>query len=394
MSMIKKICFISSFVPRECGIATYTQNLISAIKSANSKIECQVFAMNDGGRYSYPEIVKFIINEDRDEDYLKAAEILNNSDVDLVSVQHEFGIFGGYNGRKLLLFLKNLKKPSVITFHTVPIKLLTPYRIEAKRYKSRTKLLKKILPLASAVTVMTETAKKYISDNFEISSEKIYVIPHGAQKVLAEKVSKDKEKKESLGFEKDDFIISTFGLISPKKGLEYVIKALPNVIKSNPSIKIKYAILGKMHPKKPKAYLDYLIMLSEKLKIKSNVVFNSHYMTYQEIYLYLANTDIYITPYYTREQASSGTLSYAIEAGKCVVSTPYVFAQDIIANYNVGELINFKDSESIIKVINKLIKNPELVKKYSKNSKALGMKIEWPKIGLKFIEAFNQQVDK
>lgn len=391
MSTGLKIIFISSYIPRECGIATYTNNLIEAIKSADPSVHASVIAMDDA-KYDYPKEVIFSIAQESDKDYIKAAEIINNSDCDVVSVQHEFGIYGGFNGRKLLILLKHLKKPVVVTLHTVSVNLDKPVRIRAKKYKSRNKLSGELFAYVDGISVMTETAKTYLEENVKNTKNKIRVIPHGAEKASSEQAEKDKKRKESLGFKKDDFVISTFGLITPKKGLEYTIMALPEIIKNNPKLQIKYAILGKTHPKKPKKYMHYLVNLSKKLKLENNVVFYPHYLKFDAIYRYLANTDIYITPYYSKEQASSGTLSYAIEAGKCIVSTPYVFAQDVVKNHKVGELVKFKDPKSISLTINNLIKNPALIKKYSENAKVLGREIEWPKIGKKFIDLFNKSI--
>jgi polysaccharide biosynthesis protein PslF len=391
MSTGLKIIFISSYIPRECGIATYTNNLIKAIKSADPNVRASVIAMNDD-KYNYPKEVIASISQNNDGDYLKAAELINNSDCDVVSVQHEFGIYGGFNGNKLLFLLKHLKKPVVITLHTVSINLDEPVRIRAKRYKSRNKLSGKMFAYVDGISVMTETAKSYLEKNVKNSLNKTYVVPHGAERVSSVQIEKDQKKKETLGFKKNDFVISTFGLITPKKGLEYMIMALPEIIKNNPKLSIKYAILGKTHPKKSRKYMHYLVKLSKKLKLENNVFFYPYYLKFDAIYRDLANTNIYITPYYSKEQASSGTLSYAIEAGKCIVSTPYVFAQDVVKNYKVGELVKFKDSKSISLAINKLIQNPDLIKKYSANAKVLGRQIEWPKIGQKFIDLFSKSI--
>ncbi len=388
-----KICFISTYIPRECGIATYTNNLIGAIRKADQKVKMSVIAMNDKD-YDYPGRVKLTINEKDNKDYKKAADYINKRNFDVVSLQHEFGIFGGFNGNKIYYLLKNLEKPVIMTMHTVPICLTAPYSIKAKRYKSRSKLLKKILPYISAITVMTETAKKFIAQEFNYPANRIYLIPHGAPDIPNSQIKSYQEEKSRLGFNKNDFIISTFGLISPKKGLEYVIHALPKIIKANPEKSIKYAILGKTHPKKPKTYIRSLINLSKKLGLENNVIFDRRYLKYSEIYRYLSNTDIYITPYYSKEQASSGTLSYAISTGRCVVSTPYIFAQDIIKNHKIGELVEFKDQSSIEKAINHLIQNPKLISQYEKNSRDVGNNIEWTKIGRKFIEAFKNQAEK
>lgn len=379
-----KICFLSSYIPRECGIATYTDNLMRAVKKAVPSANFSVVAMDEGTGTKYPPIVKYKINQNNIKDYIEAAEYINKSDCDIVSIQHEFGIFGGFNGSNILHFLKKLEKPVVITFHTVSIVQKNPYNIVAKKYKSRGELVEKISRYVEGITVMTETAKKYLSTNFAIPSKKIYVLPHGAHVFSKKETERFRNEKGRISINKDDFIITSFGLIFPKKGLEYVIKAIPKIVRDFPNKKIKYLILGKAHPRCPKSYMISLKNLVKKLQLEEKVIFNSKYLEYEEIYRYLANTDIYITPYYSKEQASSGTLSYAIACGCPVVSTPYIFAQDMINRYEVGELVDFKDSKSIVSVINKLIKNPKLLSLYRKNSQKYGQSLEWSKIGRKF----------
>jgi len=384
------IGFVSTYPPRECGIATYTKNLMSAIKSVDSHIKMKNIAISDHENYKYPKNVVFSIAQQNTRDYIKAAEFINKSDIDVVSLQHEFGIFGGFNGKKIIYLLKHLKKPIVMTMHTVPIHQKSPHLIIPKRWKTRTKLLEKIIPFVDRITVMNNLTKDYLEKKFPLR-DKVGVIPHGAPEISLETLNNYKKEKTSLGFKKNDFVITTFGLISPKKGLEFVIGALPGIIRHNPSSNIKYLIAGKMHPKKPKKYLFKLKKLVHKLKLSNNVVFDSRYLTYSAIYKYLANTDIYITPYYTKEQASSGTLAYAIAAGCCIVSTPYIFALDILGKNQIGEMIKFKSSISITAVINNLIKRTNVIKKYRQNSYDFGKNFYWPKVAKKYISLFREE---
>ena len=386
-----KIIFISSYIPRECGIATYTNNVIGAIKAADPSVQASVVAMNDA-EYNYPKEVISSINQEKDQDYIKAADVINKSDCEVVSVQHEFGIYGGFNGRKLLLLLKNIKKPIVITLHTVPVNLDKPVRIRSKKHASRIKLFEKMFSYVDGIAVMTETAKSYLESNVKSAKNKIAVIPHGAPILTSNKIKEFSAEKKSLGIDAGDIVISTFGLITPKKGIEYMISSMPKIVASNPEKRIKYFVLGKAHPKKPDHYLINLKKLAVKLKMEDNVIFDSRYLDYVEIYRYLVNSSIYITPYYSKEQASSGTLSYAIACGKCIVTTPYVFAQDAVGDHQVGELVKFRDSGSIVSVMNKLIQNPSLIAKYEKNSKEFGQTLEWPKIGQKFINLFTKNI--
>lgn len=381
------IGFVSTYPPRECGIATYTKNLMGAIKSVDKHIKMKNIAISDHENYKYPGNVVFSIHQQDTRDYIRAAKFINESDIDVISLQHEFGIFGGFNGKKIIYLLKYLKKPVVMTMHTVPIHQKSPHLIIPKRWKTRTKLLEKIFPFVDKISVMNNLAKDYLEKKFPLKG-KVNVIPHGAPEIHLATLNNYRKEKIGLGFEKNDFVLTTFGLISPKKGLEFVIGALPEIIKHNPKINIKYLIAGKMHPKKPKKYLFKLKRMVRKLKLGKNVIFDSRYLKYSEIYKYLANTDIYITPYYTKEQASSGTLSYAIAAGCCIVSTPYIFALDILTKNKIGALIKFKNSHSIEMVVNDLITRRSVINKYRHNSYLLGKDFYWPKVAKKYISLF------
>lgn len=385
MSKKLNILFLSTYPPLECGIATYTKNLIDSIDK--SKVNIYVAAINDA-KYKYDSIVKYEIDQQNKSDYIKLAQKINASNIDVVCVQHEFGIFGGYDGKMLIDFLKNLKKPAVMTMHTVPIYQEKPFKIIPKHYKNRTKLLEEIIKYIDAITVMTETAKKYLYNNFDFAKKSIYVIPHGAPYISDIQIKKYKKEKNKIGFKHDDFIITSFGLISPRKGLEYIIQALPEIIKKNPQKNIKYLIAGRVHPSKPKKYLLNLKKIINKLKIEDCIVFDTRYLTYEEIYKYLSNTDIYVTPYYRKEQASSGTLSYALSIGCPIASSPYIFARDIVNEFNVGELFNFQDHHSVEKTFNHMIGNSKNLKKYSTNSRSYGKNVSWSKIGQKFLDTF------
>lgn len=382
------IGFVATYLPKECGIATFTDNLMNAIKSVNSAIKFQVVAISDK-KYQYPDVVKFSIKQENNQDYIKAAKFINKSNIDIVVLQHEFGIFGGFNGNKILYLLKHLKKPVVMIMHTVPIFQTKPFKIIPKRYKSRTALLKKIFNYVDKIAVMNKIAKDYLETKLNFKGE-IAVIPHGAPKFSRHDLEKYKKQKAHLGFKDDDFILTTFGLITPKKGLEFAIKALPIIIKNNPGISIKYLIAGKMHPKKPIEYLWGLKKIVKKLGIKNNVIFDSRYLAYKKVYQYLANSDIYITPYYGKEQASSGTLSYAVSAGCCIVSTPYIYALDLINNHHVGEFIEFKNYRSIVKVIDNLINQPGKIKKYRNASLAFAKNIYWSMVAQNYINFFRK----
>lgn len=387
-----KIVFISTYVPRECGIATYTQDIIKEIKKTSLGIEAYIIALSDQ-RYSYPKEVIFEIDENNDSSYIKAAELVNSSDIDVVSLQHEFNIFGGFNGKKIVKFLEKVKKPVIMTLHTLPIFQKKPYLISAKRWKSRSKLLREIFPLTDGIITMNEFSKNYILSNFDYKG-KIEVIYHGAPDISPKEILKYKEEKSKLNLSKKDFVILTFGLINEKKGLEYVIKALPSLIKENPKVNIKYFILGKTHPKRSPKYLEMLKKIARDLNLENNVIINNKYLSLEEIFRYCSNADVFITPYYVKEQTSSGVLTYAIDAGCCIVSTPYIYAKELIEKYKIGEIIKFKNPKSIVTIIGKLIKNPQLILEYQKNSLKLAKKIHWSTVGKKFLNFFQSFSEK
>ncbi len=385
------IGFVSTYLPKECGIATFTDNLMNAIRSVDKAIRFQIVAISDK-KYKYSDVVKFSINQNNNQDYIKAAKFINNSDIDVVVLQHEFNIFGGFNGNKILYLLKHLKKPVAMIMHTVPIFQTKPFKIIPKRYKTRTALLKKIFTYVDKISVMNNIAKDYLEKKLNFTGE-IAVIPHGAPPLTANEIRLYKKKKYILeGINKHDLIISTFGLIRPRKGLEYVIKAMPKIIINNPHV--KYLILGRYHTKYPKEYFDNLILLVKKLKLEKNIFFISRFLSEQEIYEYLVNTDVYITPYYAKEQVSSGSLSYAIAAGCCVVSTPYIYALDLINNHHVGEFIKFKSSRSIIKVVNNLINQPEKITRYQQASLDLAKSIYWPRTANNYLIFLSKLINK
>jgi len=389
-----KITIITTYAPRQCGIATYSQSLITAIESNKSDVSYDVIAIDNDERLNYGKVVKMVINQDSFQDYSKAADYINSSDTDLVLIEHEFKIFGGFNGRYVLELLRNLKKPAVMTLHTVPVCMDRPVFIRAKRYKSRLRFLKKVSAYVSCFTVMTKTAQEFLKRELNLDDEKVVIVPHGMPPVSASMMDQYRQEKDKISVNKADILLTTFGLIMPKKGLEYAIKALPEIIGRNQGMKIIYLIAGRVHPDCPKSYLTALKTLASELGVEKNLVFDSKFLQEEEIYRYLANTDIYITPYYSKELASSGTLSYAIGCGCPIISTPYIHAQDVINNHQVGRLVKFRDPKSIADAANALIEDESLRQAYRQSSWTLGQLLRWKNVGLQFINLFNERADE
>jgi polysaccharide biosynthesis protein PslF len=340
-SKIKRIGFFSTYPPRECGIATFTRDLIDAMCELG-ELTPYVIAINEKGAiYDYDRRVKWKIDRDDIEDYIKAAEYVNSSNIQVLVVQHEFGLYGGEYGEYIKFFLEKVKKPVIATLHTVQPNFDTK-AIEVLKY---------IANKSESIIVIAHAAIRMLK-NQGLSCKKCVVIPHGCPNI---EFTDGESVKESLGL-KGRLVASTFGLISSGKGIEYAIEALPEVIKKEP--RIIYLIVGETHPEVRKhqgeQYRNELMRLSSELGLKEHVRFTNRFLTKRELIKYLQATDIYLTPYISPNQISSGTLIYALGAGKAVVSTPYYHAQEVLANGR-GILCKFQDSASIAAGINQLL---------------------------------------
>lgn len=339
----RRIAYLSTYPPRECGIATFTKDLIDAMDEVNAFKSVVIAIDNEGELNDYARRVKCVIERNSIETYAEAAEYINESNVDLVNLQHEFGLFGGGRGEYIIEFLDNVKKPVVTTLHTV-----VP-NFDAKSLK----ILRHIVNRSAAVVVIANSAVKMLKQQ-GISCKNCFVIPHGCPDI---DFVDSKPIKESLGLD-NRLVASTFGLISRGKGIEYAIRALPYVVKNAPDL--VYLIIGQTHPEVRKregeTYRNSLMQLVNELGLEKHVRFTNHFLSKRELIRYLQATDIYLTPYISPNQISSGALTYALGAGKAVVSTPYFHAQETIDG-NRGILCNFNDPISLAEGINKLLDN-------------------------------------
>ncbi len=308
------VLFMGTYPPRECGIATFTKDLTDAIdRRFYPKMKTKILAINRNGTniYNYPKKVLFQISDNDINDYIEAAKRINRTpNIKLVSIQHEFGIFGGEYGDHLLAFLEVLEKPVVITFHSV---LPTPN----ERLKKVTKALAERV---SSIVVMTRTGVEILRKYYDITTP-IRVIPHGIPTV---KFEDQKREKKNLGLN-DRTILSSFGLMGSGKGYEYVIESLPKVIEDNPDV--LYLIVGETHPNVRKTegerYRNFLESRVKELNLQENVKFYNKYLTLDEILKYLKASDVYISSGLDPNQITSGTLSYAMGCGRAVISTPF-----------------------------------------------------------------------
>jgi len=458
-----KMVLVSTFPPRQCGLATFSEDLIAGMEAHLAGSTVQVAALSNAA-YSYPERVKWEIAQESRESYMNVANLINSSAMDLVLVQHEFGIFGGQNGEFVVDFLKALRPPIVTTFHSV---LLEP---DDHHYA----IVRQIGELSSALVVMAQKGKETLVARYGIPQWKIHVIHHGVpdldgasfspapsagsftqsgdhrmvlklQKPLParSRVAETKEDlvvaaggshpatavltsnvapfavdkvdrlcrleagpdinrtayprnegtykpvdqmKRDLGYEGKQ-VLTTFGLLSPSKGIEHVLRALPSIVERHPEV--VYLVLGETHPVVKRLYGEsYRRKLKKWVKemgIEDHVSFVDRYLSKEDLLTYLRITDIYITPYPNPEQISSGTLAYAVGMGKAVVSTPYIYAQELL-NQGRGILVEFQNPKSIAEAVNRLLDDPSLKARLEANAREYGREMTWTKVGRRYLD--------
>jgi glycosyltransferase involved in cell wall biosynthesis len=372
----KKVCYLSTYPPRKCGIGVFTKDLVDAMDLHGDSVSSTVIAVNENrASHRYDERVKWQIRHDNEEDYIKVAEEVNSSDIDVVNIQHEFGIFGGEWGRYVLSFLETLRKPVVTTLHT----------LQPDLDPQGQRVLKEILSRSNAIVVMNNIAIGLLAQ-LGTSFEKINVIPHGCPNIPF--VSSN-DIKPSIGL-KNRTILCTFGLISSGKGIEYAIQALPPVVAKHPEV--IYLIIGETHPMVKRVEGEkYRRMLFEQVKelgLKNHVAFQNRFLSKMELIRYLQATDIYITPYPGANQISSGTLINALAAGRAVVSTPYLHAKEVLNNGR-GVLCDFKNSASIADALETLLSNENLKMETETKAYDYSRSFIWSKVAKKYADLFN-----
>lgn len=373
-----RVAYVSTYPPRECGIATYTKNLVDAISAFCTRVVTPpvVAAINDrGGHYNYEIRVKSQIDVNDIRSYEKVAQDINASDVDVVNLQHEYGIFGGEWGKYVNEFLQRIEKPVITTLHTV---LEEPVP-DARR------VMEGILEHSDFVVVMAKVGIGILEQLYGSYPDRIRHIPHGCPNVpyLGTTMA-----KRSLGL-KDHVVLSTFGLLSRGKGIEYAIEALPQVLKDRPEI--LYLIIGETHPEVRKRegeeYRQFLLDLVESLGLEKNVRFVNRFLPENELINYLQATDIYVIPYPNREQISSGTLTYALSTGKAIVTTPFLHAEEAISNGAALEC-GFKDPDSIAACVNTLLKDKQIHDRLSRMAYEYSRAMIWPSVAMRYVNVF------
>jgi predicted GH43/DUF377 family glycosyl hydrolase/glycosyltransferase involved in cell wall biosynthesis len=378
-----RIAFVSSHLPRRCGIATFSADVMAAVKTADPSSTTRVAAIDEpNGLRPYGTEVRWRIRQGDADSYRAAAIAINASNVDIVNVQHEFGLYGTWSGDvyqdHLKPFLEALTKPAVTTLHTVP----------PRPSPSMREAIRSVVRLSDETVVMAEAAVGLLSDQYGISAP-VSVIPHGMPAIEPHGRVRMKEKLGVTG----RTLISTFGLVDPRKGLEYMIEAMPAVRAEHPSV--LYLVAGQTHPelmrRDGERYRNHLNETVERLDLKGHVSFLDLYMAQRDIIELLLATDVYVTPYLDPQQITSGTLAYALGAGKAIVSTKYLHAIEALGDGR-GVLVDFRDAGQLARAVNSLLDHPEQKQALERASYAYAKDMAWPRAGERWAELMRRVV--
>lgn len=373
-----KIAFLGGFLPRLCGIATFTHDLCEAVAAAAPLSECFSGAVNDRIEgYDYPQRVRFELDQKDLDSYRRAADFLNFNNADVLCVQHEFGIYGGPAGSHLLALLKEVRMPVVTTLHTV----LRDPNADQKM------VMDELLRRSDRLVVMAHKGMEILSKTYGVRDAKVDVIPHGIPDLPFVDPS---FYKAQFGVE-GRMVLLTFGLLGPGKGIEYVIEALPEIVKRHPNV--VYLVLGATHPhllaREGESYRLGLERLAEDRGVKEHVIFYNRFVSLEDLKEFIGATDIYLTPYLNEAQITSGTLAYVFGAGKAVVSTPYWHAQELLADGH-GILVPFRDPHAIAEGVCAFLDDPLLLRSTREKAYQIGREMIWPATANRYLESFQR----
>jgi glycosyltransferase involved in cell wall biosynthesis len=376
MTPLRRIAVIGNSLPRRCGIATFTTDLQQAISTSHPNLETCIVAMTDHGQaYDYPPAVAFQIKDDNIEEYVRAADFLNAGRFDTVCLQHEFGIFGGEAGAHVLVLLSRLTMPAITTFHTVL----------SKPTASQRAVMGRIVDASSKVVVMTNKGHELLRSVYQVPDDKIEVIAHGIPDVAF--VGPD-AAKDKLGFAGKSVIL-TFGLLSPNKGIEVVIDAMPSILKRRADV--VYVVLGATHPNlvrdQGEAYRESLMARVRELGVEDHVVFLDRFVDQATLLEFISMCDVYVTPYLNEAQMTSGTLAYSFGLGKPVVSTPYWHARDLLTDGR-GVLVPFGDAAAIGSEIAELLTDDARRQAMCRRAYAVSRTMTWERTAERYISVF------
>jgi glycosyltransferase involved in cell wall biosynthesis len=367
-----RIALLGTYTPRRCGIATFTRDLAAGMGVANGRVKPLVVAVTDeAGPYEYPEEVEYEIRQGTKGDYARAAELVNYKDVRWVSIQHEYGIFGGDDGSYVLDFLSALRVPAVVTLHTV---------LDSPSESQRTIVQR--MAKAAVLVVMSAVAQELLARRYDVRGARVQVIPHG----IPDMAPRDQETlKAGFGIAGHRMLL-TFGLLGPNKGIETVIRALPAIIATCPDL--VYFVVGATHPavvrQYGEAYRTTLEREAEKLGVREHVVFRDQYVTTAELCRYLQAADVFVSPYLSEAQVTSGALSYAMGAGAAVISTPYWHARELLGEGR-GALFPFGDSVALARTVVSLLETPLELRRVRTQGYDYTRGFTWPRIGARYL---------
>jgi glycosyltransferase involved in cell wall biosynthesis len=377
VSKINRVAFLGNYLPRQCGLATFTTDVCEAVAAEYAHTaSCLAIAVNDTEEgYNYPPRVRFELSEKDIASYRRAADFLNINNVDVVCLQHEYGIYGGPSGSHILALLKKLRMPVVTTFHTI---LEEPTAEQLK-------VLQDVAALSDRVVVMSSRGVDFLKNIYNVSEDKIDMIHHGIPDLPFVDPNFYKDK---FGVEGKTVLLS-FGLLSSNKGIETVISALPEIIKHHKDI--VYMIVGATHPNvlqnEGDLYRLSLQRLAQKLGVAGNVIFHNSFVTIEELIEFINLADLYVTPYLNKAQITSGTLAYTVGAGKAILSTPYWYAEELLAD-DRGILFPFGDSSALAEHVVDLLDNEPKLHTIRKNAYLYGRQMIWSQVAKRYIESF------
>jgi glycosyltransferase involved in cell wall biosynthesis len=377
-STLNRIAFIGNYLPRQCGIATFTTDLCEAIAKQYIDTTCIAIPVNDVATgYAYPTRVRFELTEKDIDSYLRASDFLNINNVDMVCLQFEYGIFGGKAGSHVLALLRGLRMPVVTTLHTI-LKNPNP---------DQRRVLVEVAALSDRLVVMSERGSEFLQEVYHVPPEKIDLIPHG----IPDMPFVDPSFNKDLFGVEGKIVILSFGLLSSNKGIETVISALPDIVARYPNV--VYIVVGATHPhviqNEGETYRLSLQWLAQQKNVESNVIFYNRFVSIEELIEFIGAADIYITPYLNEAQITSGTLAYTVGAGKAVISTPYWYAQEILSDGR-GVLVPFNNPESMAEQVINLLNNEAERHAMRKRAYKFGRSMIWSEVAQRYMESFDR----